>query len=112
MCTWCMKTRNDLILKQAIRNDNCALIFVNWNRKISGATMRRVRWVGHVARMCEEWGVYRVLVGKPEGRRLLGRPRRRWVDNIEWIFRRWDVDMWTGLGWPRVETGGGRLRVR
>ena len=43
---------------------------------------RRMRWVGHVARMGEERGVYRVLVGKPEGRRPLGRPRRRWVDNI------------------------------
>jgi hypothetical protein len=43
---------------------------------------RRMRWVGHVARMGELKGVYRVLVGKPEGRRPLGRPRRRWVDNI------------------------------
>ena len=43
---------------------------------------RRMRWAGHVARMVEESGVYRVLVGKPEGRRPLGRPRRRWVDNI------------------------------
>jgi len=43
---------------------------------------RRMRWAGHVARMGEESGVYRVLVGKPEGRRPLGRPRRRWVYNI------------------------------
>ena len=43
---------------------------------------RRMRWAGHVARMGEKRGVYRVLVGKPEGRRPLGRPRRRWVDNI------------------------------
>jgi len=43
---------------------------------------RRMRWPGHVARMGEERGVYRVLVGKPEGRRPLGRPRRKWVDNI------------------------------
>jgi len=43
---------------------------------------RRMRWAGHVARIGEERGVYRVLVGKPEGRRPLGRPRRRWVDNI------------------------------
>ena len=43
---------------------------------------RRMRWAGHVARMGEESGVYRVLVGKPEGRRPLGRPRRRWADNI------------------------------
>jgi len=43
---------------------------------------RRMRWAGHVARMGEERGVYRVLVGKPEGKRPLGRPRRRWMDNI------------------------------
>jgi len=43
---------------------------------------RRMRWVGHVAHMGEERRLYRVLVGKPEGRRPLGRPRRRWVDNI------------------------------
>jgi hypothetical protein len=44
---------------------------------------RRMRWAGHVARMGERRGVYRVLVGKPEGNRPLGRPRRRWEDNIE-----------------------------
>ena len=43
---------------------------------------RRMRWAGHVARMVEERGVYRVLVGKPEGGRPLGRPRRKWVANI------------------------------
>ena len=43
---------------------------------------RRMRWAGHVARMGKERGVYGVLVGKLEGKRLLGRPRRRWVDNI------------------------------
>ena len=44
---------------------------------------RRMRWAGHVARMGERRGVYRVLVGEPEGKRPLGRPRRRWEDNIE-----------------------------
>jgi len=43
---------------------------------------RRMRWAGHVARMGEERGVYRVLVGKLEGKRPLGRPRPRWVDNV------------------------------
>ena len=50
---------------------------------------------------------YRVLVGKPEGKRPLGRPRHRWVDNIRVDL--WDVGIWTGLGWPRIETGGGSL---
>jgi hypothetical protein len=44
---------------------------------------RRMRWAGHVARMGEERGVYRILVGKPEGKRPLERPRRRWEDNIK-----------------------------
>ena len=49
---------------------------------------RRMRWAGHVARMGEGRGVYRVLVGKPEGRRPLGRPRRRWEDNIRMDLRK------------------------
>jgi len=44
---------------------------------------RRMRWVGHIARMGEKRGVYRVLVEKPEGKRPLGIPRRRWEDNIK-----------------------------
>ena len=48
-------------------------------RVIKSSTMR---WAVHVARMGEERGVYRVLLGKPEGKRPLGRPRRRWVNNI------------------------------
>jgi len=70
---------------------------------------RRMRWAGHVACMGEERGVYRVLVGKPEGKRPLRRPRRRWGIILGWISRRWDVGMWTGLGWPRIGTVGGRL---
>jgi len=70
---------------------------------------RRMRWAGHVARMGEERGVYRVLVGKPEGRRPLGRHRRRWVDNIIKDLQEVSVGIWTGLGWPRIETGGGRF---
>ena len=70
---------------------------------------RRMRWVGHVVRMGEERGVYGVLVGKPEGRRPLMRPRRRWVDNIrmdlqevgcgymDWIELGQDRDSWRTL---------------
>jgi hypothetical protein len=56
---------------------------------------RRMRWAGHVARMEEGRGVYRVLVGKPGGKRPLGRPRRRWEDNIKMIFRKWEGGMGT-----------------
>jgi hypothetical protein len=44
---------------------------------------RKMRWAGHVARIGETRNAYRILVGKPEGKRPLGRPRRRWVDNIK-----------------------------
>jgi hypothetical protein len=54
--------------------------------------------------MGEKRNAYRLLVGKPEGKRPLGRPRRRWVDNIR--MERWDGVMWTGLVWLRIGTGG------
>jgi hypothetical protein len=66
----------------------------------------RMRWAGQVARMGEGRGVYRVLVGKPEGRRPLGRPRHRWEDNIKMDLQG------VGGSWLRIGTGGGRLWVR
>jgi hypothetical protein len=56
-------------------------------------------WAGHVARLGEERGVYRVLVGKPEGKRPLGRRRRRWEDNIGVDLQevRCEVMDWIGL---------------
>ena len=51
-------------------------------------------------------GLYRALVGKPEGKRPLGRPGRRWKE-LRWIFRKWDVVVWSGSGWLRIGTGGG-----
>ena len=59
--------------------------------------------------MGERRGVYRVLVGKREGKRPLGRPRRRWEDNIKIIFRKWEMGVWTGLIWLRIGIGGGHL---
>jgi hypothetical protein len=76
---------------------------------ISQIKSRRMRWAGHVARMGEGRNVYRVLVGKPEGRRPLGRPRRRWEDGIrmdleeigwgsvEWIHLAQDRDRWRAV---------------
>jgi len=57
----------------------------------------------------EVYRVYRVLVGKPEGKRPLGKPGVDGWIILGWISRRWDVGIWTGLGWSRIETGGGRL---
>jgi hypothetical protein len=62
---------------------------------------RRMRWAGHVTRTGEGRGVYRVLVGRPEGKRPLGRPRRRWEDNIKLDLRE--------FGWLRRGFSGGLL---
>jgi hypothetical protein len=51
-----------------------------------------MRWAGHVALMVEGRGVYRVLVGRPKGKRPLGRPRRRWEDNIKMNLREMGID--------------------
>jgi hypothetical protein len=70
---------------------------------------RRIKWAGHVARMGEERNACRLLLGKPEGKRPLGRPKRRWVDNIkmdlleigwggvDWISLAQDRDKWRAL---------------
>jgi hypothetical protein len=67
--------------------------------------LRRLRWAGHVARMGEERDVYRVLVGRPEGRRPLGRSRRRWEDNSKMDLREIGIDgtNWIRLAQDRVE---------
>ena len=73
---------------------------------------RRMRWAGHVARMGEDRGVHRVLVGKPEGKRPLGRPRRRWGIILRWIFRKLERVVGTGWSWLRIGTNGGHLWLR
>ena len=74
---------------------------------------RRLRWAGHVARMEEGRGVHKVLVGKPEGKRPLGRPRCRWEDNIKMDLQEMEgVVGTTGWSWLRIGTGGRCLWVR
>jgi hypothetical protein len=68
---------------------------------------RRMRWAGHVARMEEGRSVYRVLVGRPEGKRLLGRPRRMWEDNIKLDLREIGID---GANW--IQLAQDRVRWR
>ena len=70
---------------------------------------RGMRWAGHVARTEERRGVYRVLVGKPEGKRPLGRPRPRLEGNIKMEIQGMGLGLWTGSSWLRIGTGGGRL---
>jgi hypothetical protein len=76
-----------------------------WRFRLS----RRMRWAGHVARMGEGRGAYRILVGRPEGRSPFGRPRRRWEDNIKMDLQQVGCGAWTGLIWLRIGTGFGLL---
>jgi hypothetical protein len=69
---------------------------------------RRMRWAGHAARMGEKMNVYMILVGKPEGKRPIRIPRRRWMDNIRMNLTQ-DGVVWTGLIWLRMGTSGGLL---
>ena len=68
-----------------------------------------MRWAGYVERMGEGRGIYRILVGKPVGKRKLGRPRRRWEDNIKMDFQEVGCGVWTGASWLRIGTDGGHL---
>ena len=70
--------------------------------------LRRMRWVGHVARMGERRGVCRVLVGKPEGKRPLGRPRRRWEGNIKMDHQEVACE---GVDWIKLVQDRGRWRA-
>jgi len=69
---------------------------------------RRMRWAGHVARMGEGRGVYRVLVEKPEGSRPLGRPRSRWEDNITMDFQEMGCG---GVDWMKLAQDRDRWRA-
>ena len=71
---------------------------------------RRVRWPGQLARIGEDRGVHRVLVGKPEGKKPLGKPRRRWEDNIKMELQEVGVDRgdWMELA---QDSDGGRALV-
>ena len=70
---------------------------------------RRMRWAGHIACTRERRGVYRVLVGKPEGKRPLGRPRRRWEDNIKMDLQEVGCE---GMDWIELAEDRDRWRAR
>jgi hypothetical protein len=73
---------------------------------------RRLKWAGYVTPMEGGRGVYRVLEGKTVGKRPLGRPGRRWDDNIKIYVQDVGCGVWTGMSRLRIETGGGILRMR
>jgi hypothetical protein len=67
---------------------------------------RRMRWAGHMVRMVEGRNVYRVLVGKPEGKRPVRKPRHRWEDGIKMDLREIGWEVWSGITWLRIGTVG------
>jgi hypothetical protein len=69
---------------------------------------RRTRWTGHVARIGKKSNAYRILVGMPEGKRPLERPRRRWVDNIKMDLR--EIG-WDGMNWINLAQNMDQWRV-
>jgi len=71
-----------------------------------------MRWAGHVTLMGESRGVHRVLEGKPEGKSHLEDPDVNERIVLRWIFRKWDVGVWTGSSWLGIGTGGGCLCMR
>jgi hypothetical protein len=66
---------------------------------------RKMKWVGHVARLGEKRNAYRILVGNPEGKRPLGRPRHGWVDDIKMDLREigWDGVNWIDMAQDRIQ---------
>jgi hypothetical protein len=87
-----------------LRNDELHNLYSSPNI-VRVTKSRRIRWAGHVARMGEGRGVYRVLVGRPEGKSPLGRPRRRWDDNIKMDLREIGINgaNWIQLAQDRVQ---------
>jgi hypothetical protein len=81
-----------------LRNEELYALYSSPNI-IRVAKLRRLKWAEHVARMGERRGVYRFLMGKSEGRRLVGRPRCSWESTINIIFEKWDRSIdWFDLG--------------
>jgi hypothetical protein len=103
----CFRHCNRHNLEGARERGNALPVFFLYNTNV--VKSRQMRWAGHVACMGEDTGVHRVLVGKPEGKRPLGRPRRRWEDNIkmdlqkvgggggDWMELAQDRDRWRAL---------------
>jgi len=110
--------RRDEVTGEWRRLHNEELICLYCSPNIVWVIKSGMRWAGHVARMGEEREVYRVLVGKPEGWRPMGRPRRRWVDNIRMDLQEVGCGYmdWIGLAqnrdrWRRLVIAVMNLRV-
>jgi hypothetical protein len=94
---FCPKREEDRSWRK-LHNDELHSLYSSHN-VVRVIKSRRMRWLGHVARVGEGRGVYRVLVGRSEGKRPLGKPRRRWEDNIKLDLREIRID---GANWIQL----------
>jgi hypothetical protein len=106
---WIFGSKRDGVTGEWRRLHNEELNDLYSSSNIIRVIISRRRWVGHVARMGEGRGAYRILMERPEGRRPLGRPRCRWEDNIKIDLQEVGWGTWTGLIWLRIGTGGGLM---
>jgi hypothetical protein len=93
-----------------LHNEELYFVFIckyYWADQVMG-----LRWAGHVASMGHERKLYKVLMGKPEGKRALGRPRRGWEDGIIMDLGRLARSVWSGFDWVRIGTDGWLLSTR
>jgi hypothetical protein len=97
--TWSLTLREEDGSRRKLYNDELHTLYSSPNI-VRVIKSRRKRWAGHVARMWEGRGVYRFLVGRREGKRSVGRPRRRWEDNIKMNLRETGID---GENWIRMD---------
>jgi hypothetical protein len=103
-------TRRDEVTREWRKLHNAELNYLYSSPKIVQVIKsRRMRWLGHVVRMGERRDVYRLLVGKSEGKRPFGRSRHRWEDNIKMDLQEVVCGVWTVSSWLRIGTGGGHL---
>jgi hypothetical protein len=82
-------------MRQLLQNEELNDLYYSLNI-VQEIKSRRIRWAGHVAHIGEKRGVYRILVVKPEGKKHLEDQGVFGRIILRWIFRKWDVDVWTG----------------
>jgi hypothetical protein len=105
------QTTHSILVTDLLQSYWVDILAVQQNRLGSSSMIRNIksrkmRWAGHVERMGEKRNVCRLLVGKPKSKRPLGRPRRRWIDNIKMEISEIELSVVDWIGLAQVGTGG------